>query len=195
MNEIQLAFEDTSYEGAGKIYVYKNKLWRLAKVSDICAPNVEQSYPSALDALIYWRERSSWFFPRGWRDGEHPDRKHMLSVARKDTAQYLLVDSVLYKQIAEPLYVVQTFGLGNNHGGTGLFVDYGRNPNISKDWYFSALDGDKAVEFANHVAKERGDTNDIGRFRPWIKVYMPELVKYKTKRKDFLYESAHHDSI
>ena len=62
-----------------------------------------------------------------------------------------------------------------------MFVDYGYNPNISRDCYFSALDGEAAVIYANKVAAGRGDTKDVGKFKPLIKVYMPELVKVKPK--------------
>lgn len=32
IEEMQLAFEDNSYEGAGKIYSYRNKLWSKVKM-------------------------------------------------------------------------------------------------------------------------------------------------------------------
>ena len=182
INDMKLAFEDNSYEGKGKIYFFRNKLWRKAKVRDICAGD-ESKYESPLAALIYWREISSEFFPRTWRDGEHPDRKHMIKMARKETAEYLLVDGELYTQTTEPRYCIYTFGLGHNHGGTALSVNYGYNPNISKECYFSALDGEKAVEKANETAARRGDTNDVGRFKAEITVYMPELVKVKPKKQ------------
>ena len=107
----------------------------------------------------------------------------MIKMARKETAEYLLVDGELYTQTTEPRYCIYTFGLGHNHGGTALSVDYGYNPNISKDCYFSALDGEKAVKEANETAARRGDTKDIGRFKAEITVYMPELVKVKPKKQ------------
>ena len=76
----------------------------------------------------------------------------------------------------EPRYVVNTFGLGHNHGGTGLFVEEYYNQNIAASNYFSALDGDKAVAYANKVAERRGDTNDVGKFEKMIEVLIPEAV-------------------
>lgn len=183
MENMKLAFEDNSYSGNGKIYFFRKKLWTKAKITDICAPSDKDRYATPLDALIYWWERSSWFFPRAWRDGEHPDKKHMVAVARKETRDFLLVDGELYKVISEPRYEVVTFGLGHNHGGTGMFCSYNYNPNICKDNYFSALQGEQAVAYANKVAAGRGDTNDIGEFEPFIICHMPELVKVKPNKQ------------
>lgn len=107
----------------------------------------------------------------------------MIEMARKETRQYLLVDGELYKRTTEPRYCIVTFGLGHNHGSTGMFCEYHYNPNISKDSYFSALEGDKAVAYANKVAAGRGDTKSVGKFEPFIICHMPELVKVKPKRQ------------
>lgn len=183
MENMKLAFEDNSYSGKGKIYFFHNKLWTKAKITDICAPSDEDIYSSSLDALIYWREHSSCFFPRAWRDGEHPDKKHMVAMARKETRDFLLVDGELYKVTSEPRYEIVTFGLGHNHGGTGMFCSYNYNPNIRKESYFSALQGEQAVAYANKVAAGRGDTKDVGKFKPFIVCHMPELVKVKPNKQ------------
>lgn len=183
MENVKLAFEDNSYGGKGKIYFFRNKLWTKAKITDICAPSDEDKYESPLTAFIYWKEHSSWFFPREWRDGEHPDKKHMVTVARKKFRNFLLIDGELYKVTSEPRYEIITFGLGHNHGGTSMFCGYHYNPNISKDNYFSALQGGQAVAYANKVAAGRGDTKDVGKFKPFIVCHMPELVKVKPNKQ------------
>lgn len=182
MENLKLAFEDNSYEGKGKIYLFRKKLWRKANVRDICGGD-EDKYKSPLDAFIYWRAISSVFFPREWRDGEHPDKKRMLKAVRDETKTFLLVDGELYKQTTEPRYVVMTFGLGHNHGGTALMVTNYYNGNIRKDNYFSALQGDEAVAYANKTAKARGDTDDVGKFEKQIVVHLPELVKVKPNKQ------------
>lgn len=98
---------------------------------------------------------------------------------RKEARQYIIVDGCVWRECGEPRYVVNTFGLGHNHGGTGLFVEKSYNPNIPNRNYFSALDGDKAVAWANQVAERRGDTKDVGRFETMIEVLLPEMVKVK----------------
>lgn len=110
-------------------------------------------------------------------------RESVISIAEAGMKKYILVDGELYIETAEPRYVINTFGLGHNHGGTGMFVEYHYNPNIRNDNYFSALDGKKAVEYANSVAAGRGDTNNVGSFKELIVVHMPELVKVKPKKQ------------
>ena len=66
-----------------------------------------------------------------------------------------------------------------------MFCEYHYNPNISRKAYFSALEGDAAVAFANEVAARRGDTKDVGKFKPFIVVHMPEAVKIKPRKKNF----------
>lgn len=182
IDNVSLAFEDNSYAGKGKIYYFKNKLWSKVEKNSLIAGDTEK-YKDALEILKYLNEHYSWYFPRLWRDGEHPDRKHMLSVVRKEMQKYLLIDGVLYKQTAEPRYVIVTFGLGHNHGGTGMLCEYHYNDNIGKQNYFSALQGNEAVAYANYVAKRRGDTNNVGKFEPFIICHMPELVKIKPNKQ------------
>lgn len=183
MDNMRLAFEDNSYSGKGKIYFFRNKLWTKSRITDICAVSDEDKYESPLAAFVYWREHSSAFFPRLWRDGEYPDKKHMVSIARKETSEYLLVDGELYRTTSEPRYEIVTFGLGHNHGGTGMFCSYGYNPNIRNDNYFSAIQGEQAVAYANKVAAGRGDTKDVGKFKPFIVCHMPEIVKVKPSKQ------------
>lgn len=180
--EMQLAFEDNSYNGKGKIYFFKGKLWSKVKSGTFVYDPEEKGITSTLDELKWKSEHSSVFFPREWRDGEHPDRKRMIQAVKDANKNYIIIDGEVYSQTAEPRYDITTFGLGHNHGGTGLFVTYHYNPNISKDRYFSALQGDEAVAYANLIAARRGDTNDVGKFEKMIEVYMPELVKVKPNK-------------
>jgi hypothetical protein len=143
----------------------------------------EKGITSTLDELKWKSEHSSVFFPREWRDGEHPDRKRMIQAVKDANKNYIIIDGEVYSQTAEPRYDITTFGLGHNHGGTGLFVTYHYNPNISKDRYFSALQGDEAVAYANLIAARRGDTDDVGKFEKMIEVHMPELVKVKPNKQ------------
>lgn len=187
--QLKLAFEDNSYEGKGKIYYYKGKLWTKDKVNPSIMKDLQErgiNVNSALDCLIYWNENSStYFFSSYDREyyGMDTSRTNAIKQVNASMKGYILVDGDLYTKTAEPRYCIYTFGLGHNHGGTALSVDYRYNPNISKKCYFSALDGKKAVKEANETAARRGDINDVGRFKAKITVYMPELVKVKPNRQ------------
>lgn len=188
-NELQLAFEDNSYSSKGKIYFYKGKLYCKAKmpsmsiVEDLRKEGNKIDTP--LDYLIWCNENCSTYFFFHWdrERGEDTSREAVVRKARNGVKGYILVDGELYIQSAEPRYVINTFGLGHNHGGTGMFCEYHYNPNIRKDNYFSALQGEEAVAYANYVASRRGDTKDVGKFKPFIICYMLELVKVKPNKQ------------
>ena len=182
-SELQLAFEDNSYSSKGKIYFYRGKLWYK---EEMYYGAVEHGCKTALDWLVWTHENCSSFFKFSF-DREHygqdTSRAGVMKLIKNKMKNYILVNGELYAVTAEPRYCIYTFGLGHNHGGTALSVNYGYNPNISKECYFSALDGEKAVEKANETAARRGDTNDVGRFKAEIIVHMPELVKVKPKKQ------------
>ena len=79
--------------------------------------------------------------------------------------RYLLVDGELYHCTSEPRYCIYTFGLGHNHGGTALSVDYRYNPNISKNRYFSALQGVEAVAESKPDSPETRRHQQCGEIR------------------------------
>lgn len=188
-NELQLAFEDNSYEGKGKIYFYKGKLYCKGKMPNMSIVEDLRKRGSKIDTpldyLIWCNENCSTYFFFHWdrERGEDTSREAVVRKARNGVKGYILVDGELYVQIAEPRYEINTFGLGHNHGGTGMFCSYYYNPNISKERYFSALQGDEAVAYANKVAANRGDTKDVGKFKPFIVCHMPELVKVKPNKQ------------
>ena len=103
----------------------------------------------------------------------------------KYVQKYLIIDNIVYREIGEPRYVVMTFGLGHNHGGTSLMIDYYYNPNISKDRYFNALERDEAIELAKETATRRGDTESIDRIGKScnIEVLIPEVVKCNPQKE------------
>lgn len=190
-NELKLAFEDNSYEGRGKIYFYKGKLYCKVKMphSGIVEELKRRDgviINTPLDYLIWCHENCSTFFYFAF-DREHygkdTSRDAVIKRVKNSLKGNILVDGELYVQCSEPRYSIVTFGLGHNHGGTGMFCDYSYNPNISKDNYFSALQGEAAVAYANKVAERRGDTNDVGKFKPFIVCHMPELVKVKPNKQ------------
>lgn len=183
MADLKLAFEDNSYSGKGKIYFYRGKLWYKERMYHGAA---EYGCKTALEWLVWCHEHCSTFFKSGFdREyrGEDTSREAVVKLARSSTKGYILVDGELYGQTAEPRYVINTFGLGHNHGGTGMFCEYHYNPNIRKDNYFSALQGDQAVAYVNKVASGRGDTKDVGKFKPFIICHIPELVKVKPNKQ------------
>lgn len=110
---------------------------------------------------------------------EERNKEYVVKKYKDELDFYIIIDGNIWQSCNEPRYCIITFGLGHNHGGTGLFVKDCYNPNIPNEWYFSALDGDKAVAKANEIAQRRGDTNSVGTFEKMIEVLMPQKVKIK----------------
>ena len=104
---------------------------------------------------------------------------------RKSAKKYIFCDNKFWYKCGEPIYVINTFGLGNNHGSTGFFIEYCRNKNISGKNYFNALQREEAIAYGKAVATNRGDTDDIDRIGKYanIEVIMPEMVRVNHKNK------------
>ena len=98
---------------------------------------------------------------------------------------YIIYDGKVWKTCGEPMYVINTFGLGHNHGGTGFFIEYHYNPNISNKNYFNALEREKAIAYGKKVATNRGDTESIEGMgdHDIIEVLIPEMV-HRNPQKD-----------
>lgn len=103
---------------------------------------------------------------------------------RNDASQYLIIDDIVYARIGEPRYVVMTFGLGCNHGGTSLSIDYHYNSNISKNAYFRIDQYDDAVAKATFVATRRGDDKYLP-IEPQYKyeILIPEAIKLNPQKE------------
>ena len=99
------------------------------------------------------------------------------------STRYIIFDNKVWKKCGEPMYVINTFGLGHNHGGTGFFIEYYYNDNIPNTNYFNALERDKAIAYGKSIAARRGDTKSIEGMgdRDIIEVLMPEMVKRNPK--------------
>ena len=130
-----------------------------------------------------WANYSDEFTERSIITGS--DEEYVKNKIIKEASEFIIFDDKVWKLCGEPMYEVRTFGLGHNHGGTGMFIAEHYNPNVPNRSYFNALEKAKAVAYANQVAEGRGDTNDIGKFGKDIdiEVLMPELVRRDPMRE------------
>ena len=112
----------------------------------------------------------------------HSTFEEMKDLLHHEAAKHVVFDGKIWARCGEPRYVVMTFGLGHNHGGTALMITSVYNPNISAKCYFNALQKREALEAAKAIALRRGDTDsatkfDLETFKEDIEVLMPEMVK------------------
>ncbi|MBD5534549.1 MAG: hypothetical protein HDQ99_02595 [Lachnospiraceae bacterium] len=98
---------------------------------------------------------------------------------------YIIYDGKVWKTCGEPMYNITTFGLGYNHGGTGFFIQYHYNENISNKNYFNALEREKAIAYGKKVAASRGDTKSVDGMgnHDIIEVLMPEMVRRNPQKE------------
>lgn len=125
-----------------------------------------------------------------FRRDKHPywdygSRKSNIERLKRNAQKYIVIDAIAYELTGEPYYSVTCFGLGNNHGGTGLFVEWSKR-NCKTVFGYTPLDKEAAINSAIYIATRRGDTEDIDSLRTCefydINVLIPSAVKrtYKT---------------
>ena len=108
--------------------------------------------------------------------------KEVIKTIRSGAKKYIFCNGIFWKVCNEPRYIIMTFGLGHNHGGTSLFIEQSDRT----AYCFNALQRDLAVEYGKAIAAERGDTeyiDNIGKHDN-IEVLMPEMVKVKPFKED-----------
>lgn len=105
--------------------------------------------------------------------------------AQEHYRQFLIIDGIVWVETGEPSYSVDTFGMGHNHGGTGLMVNAGAAGRRSGKT-FRADEFEAALAHAIQVATGRGDTKDVARFERdpedfrRIEILLPEAVTLVT---------------
>lgn len=131
-----------------------------------------------------WYDRNESFFSKNsiiiW-----DNKKEICKMIYESAKKYIYYDGKFWSACGEPRYVINTFGLGHNHGGTGFFIEYGYNTNIPAKRYFNALQRDDAIAYGKSVALSRGDTESVDGIGAYdnIEVVMPEMVKVNPSKQ------------
>ena len=97
---------------------------------------------------------------------DYGSAEELREAVQRSADKYLVIDGKMWQKTAEPVYTVSTFGLGGNHGGTGLMVSEPRNPlshdrRIRDDNTFTLDEFEEAKAHALKVALGRGDTKSV----------------------------------
>lgn len=173
------------------LYEYKGKLYRIADIKDICSGGFDsERYSTIIEAIKWWNLNGSWYYSRcktccyNEDKSLYESKEDILKKIKNDHSKYLLVDGILYIQEYKPLYHICTFGLGNNHGGTGWMITTSSesakklNKMYQQKCYFEPEEYEESYLEAVKVAQNRGDTNDVSRFNNYheaeenkIKIY------------------------
>lgn len=163
---------------------FDGRLWTSVNVSSVRPPPLAAGgkiwdcmpVPSRLDL----RGDSAWSHEHLHRmDATRRDHEAMVASFTVWAADTLIVDGVTYRPAGEPRYVVVTFGLSNNHGGTSVMLTDHYNENLRADRYFGLSERGRAVKVGDEVARDRGDTKSLPMrvLGPEIEVLMPDVLQ------------------
>ena len=190
MADVKLAF-GIDWADKFNIYFYKGKLYKEYKLYS----SITDKYGdiTALDWYVnfiktyssYYANAKNWSTYNCLDYSTYETKDDIIKRIKTDLSKLLVIDGVLYESCGYPFYSVRTFGLGGNHGGTGLCVSDTYTPKklSVKRWLeYSPYKVEDAIAKANEVALNRRDTDDVGTFKQYIFCYLPELEKKYSKR-------------
>ena len=157
------------------IYLCGGELYTEVFIENLTAkPNNFDSALEVLDTNMSFRTYET----------DTTDREKALAEAEEYICDYMVADGVLYRRTNEPLYAIDTYGLGNNHGGTSLNITTHDPSGYIPRFVYSALDAELAVKEAQEVARGRGDTDYVQWIKADIQVLLPEACKFPRRITD-----------
>lgn len=108
-------------------------------------------------------------------------KEHAIEYLNEWAKHELIIDGIRHQLCAEPHYVVMTFGLGRNHGGTACLINSTYDQTDCSSNVFSLLERDKAINKATEVATLREDSRSlpIMPHGPEWDILIPEAIQIK----------------
>lgn len=172
-----------------EIRTYKGKLYQPVRVTHGTAISTLFETDHDMIDHLEWYARDFWI-PEATDFSENSvivgdNASSVVKCIRNGAKHYKYFGGKYWREIDEPRYVINTFGLGHNHGGTGFFIEYHYNSNIPNKNYFNALQREEAIAYGKAVATRRGDTNYVDGMgeHDIIEVLMPEMVKVRPQKE------------
>ena len=157
---------------------YKGQLYVKDRIQRSCyQPHEYQTAEQfAKDPCPYHLDRACYTFLHLKQDA----RCGLMAWART----LLFIDGERWVRASEPRYVIMTFGLGHNHGGSSLFTDTHYNSNISKDRYYRIDQFEVAMKEFERIALARGDNQSVpSTHHDTFKILIPEAVRCRPAKE------------
>lgn len=182
-DEAPIAFRVKSHSKTENYYHYKGQLWR--KIMWHEKYHGKNGYYPIKELIWYVKHTAEKlpYYCDGGRVRIEPHeeihgKEQQMKVLQDYANGYLIIGKHICSPIGEPMYNIQTFGLGHNHGGTSMFVQNWYNSNIPNTSYFPANKREEAIAYGKRIAKGRGDTESIRTIGKYcnIEIFIPELV-------------------
>lgn len=171
---LKLAFVVRDYKDEFVIRSYKDKLYKVKMRKDEEGTE-EPMMPEHLEKIL--EKLPSRIYGT-------KTQQEVVDEMTEFVERFVISGNIVYEVTTEPRYCIYTFGLGHNHGGTALSVDYRFNDNIANTRYFDALHYKEAVHAATQIAYGRGDDESVPHFENgwhYIEVVDPACVKCDPK--------------
>ena len=173
---------------AEEIRIYKKNLYKAVRISHGAAVS------TVFEPISYIKNQLSNQYAVDEKQPEDFTDESIVTGGTRDSyinnrqkqadEMFLVFDGKVWVRCGEPHYTYNTFGMGNNHGGTGFFIQECTNLDCVNSTTFNALDRDKAIEHTVLVAQNRGDTKDVERIKNTdmnIEVLIPDAVKIRSR--------------
>ncbi len=153
----QYIWEEDSRLEKDLIYANKNHLWKLSRATRYYANTSWYDLAPCTSEFLAHQLKPNYYEIHNFNTDTEQIKEYIQSQANR----FLICDGKLYEEASEPMYVIMTFGLGYNHGGSALMIEDYYNPNIPSSRYYAANQREEAIAKAKEIASNRGDTESI----------------------------------
>lgn len=170
----QYIWEETPHIENDVIFSNEGSLWKLSRASRYYAGKSWFDLAPCTSEFLAHQLEPNYYEIHNFNTDTEQIKEYIQSKANR----FLICDGKLYEEASEPMYVIMTFGLGYNHGGSALMIEDYYNPNIPSSRYYAANQREEAIAKAKEIALNRGDTESIHSIEtaPLIHVYDDKFV-------------------
>ncbi|MGF6440416.1 hypothetical protein [Paraburkholderia youngii] len=147
---------------------WKNRLWTSVNVDANSQPrgrsaqSDDWAWPAWRETVDLRADGSNKSLEFGFDAARYDSKAQTVRSIKRLQQEHVIINGTPHRPTRERGYRVTTFGLGGNHGGTGLFVEPVVDTRTAKSkGMFNLLDRDKAIAYGERVARERGDTQSL----------------------------------
>ena len=157
----QYIWEETPHIENDVIFSNEGSLWKLSRASRYYAGKSWFDLAPCTPEFLACRLEPNRYEIHDF----NTDTKRIKAYIQSQADRFLICDGKLYEETTEPMYVIMTFGLGCNHGGSALMIEDYYNSNIPSSRYYAANQREEAIAKAKEIALNRGDTESMRRLR------------------------------
>lgn len=115
----QYIWEETPHIENDVIFSNEGSLWKLSRASRYYAGKSWFDLAPCTPEFLACRLEPNRYEIHDF----NTDTKRIKAYIQSQADRFLICDGKLYEETTEPMYVIMTFGLGCNHGGSALMIE------------------------------------------------------------------------